>query len=428
MNQLPRDQAAFLVIVLLALCLVRSPAWGQEVSNPRAIPPTSSDTAAPAKPETEPKIRQEEASESGQEWAPQLQEETDSAAVSPTEEIELDTDSAEVKQAFNRGLEYLRTGRFLEASREFKVVEEHSVIPERVDAARSMNAYAAHLEQRAVEDPSIRIALRSGRVEFIVTSTVLGAFAGGVLIDILGIHDGRLGTAVFLAATGGALTGSLFGSRGMGLREADGNAYTSGALWGLVTTITTFSMLDNVLPDSSAEYMPSIALAGTFAGAASGVVLSHSLQATSGQVTLVGLGGYMGFWTSAMVNSLIPSREGIDDSALRSAIVLTGFQLGTGVGAWAAVDSDWSRTRGIVGGLGASIGALTVSGLSAIVYPHPTLAASSAIVGLWGGFTLTAYLTEDMAMDPEYIPAGSEVHLMPFFDGDTLGIGAYGTF
>ena len=81
-------------------------------------------------------------------------------------------------------------------------------------------------------------------LRFIVTSTILGAFAG-VLIDLLEVDDGRVGTAVFLTATG---EHSLVRFSAVAARRAARSRWKClylEALWGLFTVITTSGMLAN---------------------------------------------------------------------------------------------------------------------------------------------------------------------------------------
>ena len=122
-----------------------------------------------------------------------------------------DPDPLSVQQDFQQALQLLREGQFTRASALFEQVEQQTQMIESRDSALALSRYAQRLHASTKDDPVAMVALSSGRVEFIVTSTLIGAYSGIVLLDVADVEDVRLGVAMVLLTTGGALTGSLFG-------------------------------------------------------------------------------------------------------------------------------------------------------------------------------------------------------------------------
>ena len=356
-------------------------------------------------------------------------ESTDPLVPDPVEP-EKDPDSKAVQQLFQKGLQAIKTGDFEEAAALFEEVARQSQLAERKETATSLSAYAKRLNGLTQDDPVAMEALSSGRVEFIVTSTLIGAYSGVVVLDVAELGDVRLGAAVVLLTTGGALTGALFGTRGVGIRAAEGSAYSSGALWGGTTALLTALSLD--LGPSEAYQLST--LTGLVGGAFGGFFLARGTQATAGQVSIMTNGGTLGFTTSALSLAYFSDLE-----FNNSLYLLGGLQVGTGVGAWLAYGSDWSASRAALSLTGGGVGALTLWATTALITggdnsmfnDETTLMRvwlTSSIVGLWGGYGLTAWLTDGMEADPEYEASLSSLQLMPWVTPESKGIGLVGTF
>ena len=192
----------------------------------------------------------------------------DQTKTSPGEELnqskgDSDPDPLTVQQDFRQAMKLLREGQFTRASVLFERVGEQTQMVERRESALALSRYAQRLHASTKDDPVAMTALSNGRVEFIVTSTLIGAYSGIVLLDVADVEDVRLGVAMVLLTTGGALTGSLFGTRGAGIRAAEGSAYSSGSIWGATTGLLAALSFD----DLDSEPIQLSVLTGIGAGA-----------------------------------------------------------------------------------------------------------------------------------------------------------------
>jgi hypothetical protein len=350
---------------------------------------------------------------------------------SPPTEKTNDPDSPDIRATFVRGNEALIKGRFGEAKEAFAQVAATSKFPLRQEAADALQKYAAHLERVILDNPELAIHLSDGRVEFIVTSTFIGAYAGVVLLDILDVNDVRLGVALVLATTGSALAGSLFGSRGAGIREADADAYTLGAFWGGSTALLSISLLDSY----PTEVYQTAALLGVAGGAFGSFYLSRVTHATQGQVGFIGNTMTLGSLTSLLASPFLINTGLSFDGYI--GIQLASLQVGTGLGIWLAQDLDWSAARSRLTLLGSGVGGLLGWGTAALItgaggdIEGDTLVqvwSGAALAGLWTGYGLTIWLTEDMNPDTEFESPLDNITFMPLLDTDTQGLSIMGTF
>ena len=352
-------------------------------------------------------------------------------AASPPTEKTNDPDTPDIRATFARGNEALLKGRFGEAKEAFAQVAATSKFPLRQEAAAALQKYALHLEGVIQANPELAIHLSDGRVEFIVTSTFIGAYAGIVLLDILNVDDVRLGVALVLATTGSALAGSLFGSRGAGIREADSDAYTLGAFWGGSTALLSISLLDSY----PREVYQTAALLGVVGGAFGSFYLSRATHATQGQLGFIGNTMTLGSLTSLLASPFLINADLSFDEY--TSIQLASLQVGTGLGIWLAQDLDWSAARSRLTLLGSGVGGLLGWGTAALMtggggdIEDVTLAqvwSGAALAGLWTGYGLTLWLTEDMNPDTEFESPLDNISFMPLLDTDTQGLSILGTF
>lgn len=337
-----------------------------------------------------------------------------------------DPDPAKLRASFNRGLELLRAGHAAEAAQVLEDVAAQSRLPERQRAAASVALYARRLEALAAIDPRAASELSDGRTQFIVTSTLIGFYSGIVLLDIFDVDDIRPSVATLIATTSLGLVGSLYGSRGAGIREVDADAYTLGATWGGLTMLSAAGALD--VDDS--EVVQGMALAGLVGGAFAGMGLSRQTNPTRGQVALTQTTMLLG-GASALLSTAILSERNLQFRT-HATLWLAGLQIGTGAGLMLAPDLDWSPSRARLTLLGGALGALAGWGTAALITgdSDDNLAqiwAGSALVGMWGGFALTTWLTEGMAPDPGFARSRDAV-LLPTVIGRSPGLALVGRF
>ena len=393
-------------------------------------PDSESDEVSPAPVEEAPDSKSDEVSpepvEDGSDVGASIEGSEGESSAKSAQALELvpDPDGDDIRLALSRGLEFLKSGQFEKAKQLFDQVADKTLLAERKEVALSLSAYASRLETLVRKDPEKKRAITSGRVEFIVTSTLIGAYAGGVLIDLTGISDVRLGVATVMLTTGAALTGAIFGTRNKGIRAAEGSAYTIGALWGGATSVLVWGIVG---PKN--EELVTLTVFGSVAGSGLGsFFLTREIGATAGQVSIVGNGAFMGFSTSAMLIPVI----GFEDLNV-PLLLFSGLQIGTGVGVWSSLDSNWSSDRATLALLGGGVGSLGLWGLTTLVVGEDSnkyiarIWSGSAIAGLWGGYALTAYLTRNMEPDEESLPV-SNLSLSPMFGEDFKGLGIAGSF
>ncbi len=310
-----------------------------------------------------------------------------------------DADGPVLRRRFSGGVVALQRRQFGVARRSLDQVARESQFPERAAAAAALSRYAARLQALGLtnappDDPS------AGRTEFIVSSTLGAAYAGAVVLDLIDNDDVRVGAGVMLLSTGLGLAGSIYGSRGLRITEATGEAYASGMVWGAATGL----LLTLGADVETSESMQLATLAGGFAGGALAFALSDHLDPTRGQVNFVGTGAILGVATSAL--TLVVVQPDNVQSTTVAWTVLGGLQVGTLAAAALLPEIDWSVSRTRLVTLGAAVGVLTGWGVMMLVSGddslEPRAVGGMALAGLWGGFGLAAWLTEDMKPDPRY--------------------------
>ena len=166
-------------------------------------------------------------------------------------------------------------------------------------------------------------------------------------------------------------------------------------------------------------------------------------------VTLLGVG------TSSLMASLMDKNNKLDNSELTALAV--GLDGGAVLGLVLAPRIKWSQGRARLVGAGTLVGTLVGGMIGGLAAPRtsnpdgttstdidPDYISSAMMLGMWGGFGASAYLTRDMAPDPRYdpryhppgaAPAGKApasprppVAVMPLVRGDSFGISMAGQF
>ncbi len=344
-----------------------------------------------------------------------------------------DEDEPQVRERFRQGLDKLREGEPDQAAALLGEVASRARMIERRNAAAALVAYARKMEAIASDEHGGGLArdLSDGRTEFIVTSTIGGLYAGVVLIDVLDLDEVRPVVGTLLLTTGAGFTASLYASRGLGLRAADGEAYSLGVIWGAASgglLAAAFEFEDSATAQATV-------LAGGIIGGFTSLALSRTVLPTRGQVGVISTAMPVGFAT-AMLSTVF-----LQDSNLqfRSVALMWfgGLQAGTIAGVMLAPDLNWSASRArltlLGGGLGGLVGwgvAALATGTSGDGNTTSKIWAGSAMAGLWGGIALGAWLTDDMAPDPNWRDPTPQGHsfVLPTRIGNSPGLAWSGTF
>ena len=320
-----------------------------------------------------------------------------------------DPDHLSVQRRFSQGMKALQNQRLRDAASAFSLVADNAQLSERRAAAASLARYALRLQALGVQeapedDPS------AGRTTFIVMTTLASLYSGVVVLDIIDNNDARAGAAILLATTGIGLTASLFGSRGMRITESTGDAYAGGILYGMATG----GLLGLATDMNDSEAVQISMLLGMGVGGAASFMLANRLRPTRGQVNFIGTAMVMGVTTTAL-GIAIATPQNIESSTL-GWLLLGGLQLGAVAGSFVAEDVDWSLSRSRLVFLGAIVGSLAGGGTAVLVAGdslQPEGIAGAALAGLWGGYGLAAWLTEDMTPDAKYRAPGTRSALVP---------------
>lgn len=344
-----------------------------------------------------------------------------------------DEDDPQVRERFRQGLDKLREGEPDQAAALLGEVASRARMIERRNAAEALVAYARKLESIATDEHGGGLArdLSDGRTEFIVTSTIGSLYAGVVLVDVLDLDEVRPVVGTLLLTTAAGFTASLYTSRGLGLRAADGEAYSLGVIWGAASgglLAAAFEFQDSATAQATV-------LAGGILGGFSSLALSRTVLPTRGQVGVVSTAMPLGFAT-AMLTTVFMQDTNLQ---FRSVALMWfgGLQAGTIAGVMLAPDLDWSASRARLTLLGGGLGGLVGWGVAALATgtngdgsTTSKIWAGSALAGIWGGVALGAWLTEDMAPDPNWRdpgPRGQSI-VMPTRIGDAPGMAWTGTF
>jgi hypothetical protein len=343
-----------------------------------------------------------------------------------------DADAPAMRARFDQGIDRLREGEASAAIRLLGDVAAQARMVERRAAAAALIAYARRLEAitggRGVSEAARDLS--DGRTEFIVTSTLLAFYGGVVVADVLDLDGIRPVVGTLLVTTGAGFAAALFGSRGLGLRAADGEAFSLGAVWGIATGL----LISGALEVDNSEPLQLMTLGGGLVGGLAGLVVSRRLQPTRGQVGIVSTTMPLGF-ASALLSSvfLIDSNPRFGSLA---TLWLGGLQIGTFAGVALAPNLDWSASRARLTMLGSGLGALLGWGGAALGTGTngdskltTKIWAGAALAGMWGGFALSAVLTEGMVPDPMFrAEATGTSMILPTVVGRSPGLAWTGRF
>lgn len=260
----------------------------------------------------------------------------------------------------------------------------------------------------AFRAPSARDS--GGRDNFIFSSTLVGLYSGVVLVDVL--DAGNDFAPVVASLAGGASLGfgaSFLGTRDRSLSRSTSDAYsvglTLGAANGLLVSAALMSERDM---ENESEAVQVSTLAGMVLGGAGGVWMGHAFKPTRGQVAFASLMSILSGATTGL--GLLITRPDIDNDT--SVYLMTaGLDAGLVAGSVFAPKIDWSLGRGNLVRLGAVLGAAT--GWSAALLTSGTEVRDDdsvarawgigTLVGMWGGFALTTFMSRDMLRDPGFV-------------------------
>lgn len=269
----------------------------------------------------------------------------------------------------------------------------------------------------------------SGRVSFVVYSTLAGIYAGATLVDVSDVDDFRTGTLMLVGSTGAGFLASWLASRDRDISPAMADSYATGLLVGVGNGL----LLASPLGLDSSEEVLGIGLAGMAVGGALGLGISDRARPTVGQSIFVSTMGVMGFATTGL-GMLVVANDNLDED-VALGLLAGGLDAGAAAGMAIAPRLTWSRSRARLTQLGALLGGLAGLGVAAIITGEPDsdsearLMAAATLGGMWAGFGAAVKLTDDMSPDPRFAAAGADsLAVAPAMIRDAPGLLVGGRF
>jgi hypothetical protein len=280
-----------------------------------------------------------------------------------------------------------------------------------------------------------------GQVEMTADFGAIGLLAG-ITIDTRGVHDSSLGTMVILGSTaGGGAVGYLLADKFQATR---GDAYLT--TLGLTVGMANGALLLRPLHDTdTAEQVLGVLTLSSALGATAGFAASRGEKLTPGQALFATDLTYLGVGSAALIASLEDRNGKLDNGEL--ATLAIGLDGGALAGLLIAPRVDWSQHRARMVGVGTLAGTFLGGMVAGLAAPHtknadgststdfdPDYVATALLLGAWGGFGASIYLTRDTPpdpkLDPRYQAAGANppVTVMPFVRGDGFGAAVSGAF
>ena len=355
------------------------------------------------------------------------------------------SDTADVIAAYDQAFAALLAGEFQKAAVGFRAVAARSVEADRRAASRELARLADGLIARGAKlrlkspgqtAPATRAIADddqpdAGRAGFIVTTTLASTYAGVYLLDILNTSDFRAAVLVITGTTAAGFIGSLYGSSGKTITAGTADAYSLGISMGVGNALLLAFPLGL---DSSTESVQTTVIGGMVLGGVAGMIMGDRARPTRAQVGFTGTTATLGLATAGL--GLVVAQP--DTSADTVLLVLAGgLDAGAGLGLGLAGNLDWSPGRQRLTSLGAFLGALAgwataalLTGTSSSGDTTSRAWAGSTLVGMWGGFGLSTYLTRHMKPDPRFAPAKPtvEAQVAPMLIGHAPGLAISGSW
>lgn len=361
-------------------------------------------------------------------------------APAPTPPPAPDTIIDPTTAAYDAAMNALIVGDFATAARGFDAVAAASPDPERRGAARALAGLA-----RTWIDGGVRLASAGhvdaladaaaehrtgGRVSFIATNTIWGLYGGVVLADLADLEDARAWAGTLFLSTGAGLLGSYAVTRGRKMTSAMAEGYWFGLMLGVGNALLLGEPLGLYDGDSetSEKVQSAVFLSGS-ALALAGLVYGDQGGPTAGQIAFAETVSLLGL-ASTWLGMAILQPDDLDGS---SALTVTALGLdASAIGGLAiARNLDWSSGRSRIASLGALLGGL--GGVTAGVIaggedPSARTLATLTLVGMWGGFGLTAHLTRGMKPDRGLAPPPRQVQVVPTVHDGGAGLSLAGAW
>jgi hypothetical protein len=324
-------------------------------------------------------------------------------------------DSADVVSAYDAAFEALVKGDYDTAMRGFDDVAARSVEPDRRAGARELSRYARRMkdaQKLGVVDQHGRMKLdNGGRPYFVVETTLASFYSSFVLLDIFNVDSFRPSVALVTGVTAAGFVGSLFGSEHFRVSNGTSEAYFVGLWTGLGNGLLLGPKL-GISPDTTSgsgdgevnqNYL-TFGLATMALGGAAGAYIGHEYEPTTAQARFTGNLAASGGLTVLLGYGVIHPTD-VSGETL-TALVGVGIDVGLGVGISVAPKLDWSTARTTYVTLGEYLGGLGGFAAAALIGGDSNdtsrLVSGSTLIGLWGGFALSAYLTRNMEPDRRY--------------------------
>gem|GEM_PF-5797939 len=251
--------------------------------------------------------------------------------------------------------------------------------------------------------------LTAGRTTFISTTTIASLYAGVVLIDLLDQGDDfRASVGIITGATALGFLGSFYGSRDKTITQGMADTYSLGLGLGLGNAL----LLASPLGMDTSEKFQSFALGGVVAGGVASMLLADNLRPSRAQASVVGTTSTLGIATVGLGLGIVQPNNIDADTVL--TLVAVGLDAGAGVGIYLSKGMTWSLSRARRVSLGTFLGALggwaigalsTGASFDSSGNRDTRIWATSTLLGIWGGFALTAHLTRNMAPDKSHMVA-----------------------
>ncbi len=326
---------------------------------------------------------------------------------------------------YDQAFAALTAGDFAAAERGFAYAATSHPDPEKRAAARELARLAADLRSRGAkltlpgaapvpEPPGVAPGDErdAGRASFIVTTTLASFYSGFFILDLLDADDVRTGTLVVMGSTAAGLLGSLFGTRDRLMTNGMADSYSLGIGVGVGNALLLTLPMDAI---DESEEITGLILSGIVLGGAAGLYAGYQFRPTAGQVGYVADTTILGL-ASAGFGLLIVQPDVSADTAMLT--LAAGMDLGMAFGIGTAGKLDWSTSRQRLVSLGIFLGAVAGFGTVLLIVGDDTIddadtgarvSGTAGLVGVWGGFAATWYLTRNMKPDPRYRRPGVQV-------------------
>ena len=236
---------------------------------------------------------------------------------------------------------------------------------------------------------------QSGRIEFIIFTSVYGVALGGIVPGAFNTNSPALFGLSLLIFTGAALGGSIIGTRGLSMSVAQTRLIETATLWmtwnfGAISVIAGVNRIEDVFK---------LIGGGMLLGYTGGFLASRFLPLQEGQITFAST---IGIWTMTYTGLLLGILE--DNNIRISSVALTlslmmASDIGLIVGAVLHPFIRFSRGRSLLVSLGGLVGGVTGAGIILIVSSNSnSVTAAFATVIATGllGMGLAVFFTRNM--------------------------------